>query len=61
MNQFDKFLFIVDCIYVDDEKDLKLLKRKIQFFLKKLNREKRRMLVYIFTEPVIKVEGENNG
>lgn len=55
-DSFDKFIFILSTIYIDDVQDLNLLKRKVEYYLSKIKKDKRRLLVYVCTEPIEKVE-----
>jgi hypothetical protein len=48
---FSKFTFILKTIECDDETDLELLDKVLKSYLKAIKLKKRRIVVYVATEP----------
>ena len=51
MAKFDELTFILDTIEIDDGEDAKLLWKKVAGYLAKLNPQRKRLIVYICSEP----------
>ena len=61
MANLNDFTFILNTIYVDNDKDNKFLRKKIAYYLKKIHSDKRRIVVYVCTEPVHQINGKKEG
>ena len=57
MDKFDKFTFILNTLYVDDGDDIELVAKKLVGYLQKIHSDKRRIVVYLATEPVVQEDG----